>query len=333
MKTFKNFFIALIVLVSFVKGHAQLKSRPFHVGFIYPASTNGTRAAEYSNAFSVHAISGVSGEERGFAASGIATVVKGDTRAFTASGIANVIGGHASGFTSAGFINLNRSVSGFSAAGFANITRDSAQGFQGAGFMNLANDVDGVQVSGFINKARNVHGAQIGIINIAESSKYAIGLVNIIKDGEKAIGITVDDNATTLLAFRSGTKRLYGIVGVGANLKNEKEVVAIQVGLGTHLITTNNFRLKAELTSTLLENYKSESKAYRGDFSKHALTVLPSFTFGKFEVFAGPSLNFIDTDSREGSKLVDHYFWDHHTSSGHLLGFYLGYVGGVQLKF
>lgn len=36
--------------------HAQLKKATFHGGFIYPVSSHGLDAANYSNAFSVHAL-------------------------------------------------------------------------------------------------------------------------------------------------------------------------------------------------------------------------------------------------------------------------------------
>jgi hypothetical protein len=365
MTAFSRGIFAALLFIAFSSQTilAQDSLRTFNVGFLYPLSNQGSASGKYSYLFSLHAIAGVSKGERAFAAAGIANIVHKDAAGFKAAGITNIIGGHADGFTAAGILNRYRTASGFQAAGIANIAADSINGFQSSGFINMAGnvhgaqsagfinmagdvhgaqmagfvntagDVHGAQLAGFINLANHVRGAQIGVINIAASNEYPIGLVNIIKDGEKAIGITTDDNLTTLLSLRSGSRKLYGILGVGSNFKNEREVLAIQAGLGAHLISRTVFRLNAELTSTMLENYKKENLDNKGDFNKYALAVLPAFRFGKFELFAGPSFNLVVTDSKEGQTLVDNYIWDHTTHANKLVGFYVGYVGGVQMKF
>src|SRR5690606_22674579 len=133
-------------------------------------------------------------------------------------------------------------------AGFANFVVDSVTGSQFAGFINVAKDIKGTQFAGFINIARKVKGAQIaGFINIADSSDTPIGLLNIIKTGEKSIGVSVDDQLTTLVTFRSGGKILYGILGAGYNFENEKEQYAFEAGLGAHFFNGPRFRIHAEL--------------------------------------------------------------------------------------
>ncbi|MGY0034511.1 hypothetical protein [Pedobacter sp. NJ-S-72] len=156
----------------------------------------------------------------------------------------------------AGFMNLAQNSTGFQVAGFLNKSKDVSS--QVAGFANLADNTKGIQVAGFLNKAKNtssqvagfmniakkVKGVQVAaFMNVADSSDYPIGLINLIKNGEKSIGITVDDNLTTMLTFRSGGRIIYGIIGAGYNFKNDKEVYAFEAGFGAHVYTSQAFRL------------------------------------------------------------------------------------------
>jgi len=363
LSVYRSYSLIVALVLINIGVYAQDKVKTIHVGFVYPISNHGSAAKEYSNAFSLHALAGVSREERGFAMSGLANFVADDAKSFTIAGFGNFIGKDANGSTIAGFINKYHGGSGLQAAGFlnlakesvsglqlsgflntagkihgaqvsgyVNLAKDSVNGIQYTGFLNTAGNVNGAQISGFMNKAKEVTGAQVGFLNIADHNDYPIGVVNIIKDGEKAIGVTTDDNQTTLLTFRSGSKKLYGIVGAGANLTNKTEVLAVQVGLGAHFFTRQYFRLNTELTHTILENYKKVKAADRGDFSKYSLSILPALRFSRFEIFGGPSLNVLITDSTEGRKLVDHYLWDDTTSSGKVTGLYIGYVAGVHVR-
>jgi hypothetical protein len=329
-----------------------------HVGFIYPISSHGTHAADYTNIFSLHALAGLSHEERGVTISGMTSVITNDASGVQIAGFSNHIGGLADGFKAAGFINTYGSGRGFQTAGFANIARGNVTGLQIAGFINtardrkgiqlagfsnFASDVKGHQVSGFINKAEDVKGIQAagfmnvakkvkgvqlaGFLNIADSSENPIGIINIIKEGEQYIGLSVDDNLTTQLAFRSGGKNLYGIIAVGNNFRNTKDIYSIQFGLGAHLITTRNFRLNAEASTLMLENFKT------GSFTKYSLAILPAVKLGnRLELFGGPSLNLINTDTQEGRTLVDNYIWDHTDHQNNLSGMYLGYTAGLHMK-
>lgn len=164
---------------------------------------------------------------------------------------------------------------------------------------------------------------------MADSSDYPIGFLNLIKNGEKSISASIDDNQTLLLSFRSGGKFLYGILGIGYNVKNDKEVYAFEAGLGAHLLHYNTFRLNLELASTGLTRFKSE-----GTF-KSSIRVLPAWRVSpRIELFGGPSLNLINADSEEGRDMVHSYMrrWDS-SSSNRFTGLYLGYIAGVQVLF
>jgi hypothetical protein len=347
----------LLLICSYSITFSQSKERGFNLGLVYPLSVQGISAIEYTNVFSVQGFMGISKAERGFTAAGFGNIIRAGASGFQAAGFFNTIGGASEGFKAAGFFNLYHDANGFQAAGFGNFANGNVKGMQAAGFINLAhrftgfqvagyinkaedvkgtqaagfinmaNDVDGTQIAGFINIAKKVKGAQVaGFINIADSSEYPIGLVNIIANGEKFMGATSDDNLTTMFTFRSGSRKLYGIIGAGYNFRNEKDVLAIQYGLGAHLVNYHNFRLNAEGTVTHLENFR------KGEFVKTSLTVLPAIKIGRrFEVFAGPSLNYVTTNSPDGHKLVDHYIWNHHKqNSNREYGMYIGYTAGVH---
>jgi hypothetical protein len=340
-----GFAFVLITLLS-NKVLAQDSLRTFHIGFLYPISNQGADSKYYSNSFSFHVLAGKSREERAFALAGLALKVQEDATGFKTSGLANIIGGRADGFTLAGLTNIiGENTTGFTVsglynqyhggtgtqiAGLMNLAKHDVDGFQAAGVMNKANNVNGVQVAGLVNQANEVHGAQVGFINIANSSKYPVGIINLIKDGERSLGISVDDNLSTLLTFRSGSKKMYGIIGVGNNFNNEDEVLAIHWGLGAHFFSTERFRLNTEITTTMLESYGGHEG--EGEFEKYSLSVLPALRFGRFELYAGPSLNVINTDSAEGYKMVDNYIWDHVSDSDKLTGIYIGYTGGINMK-
>lgn len=337
--------------------------RPVHIGLIYPISTNGIYAGDFTNYCSIHALAGLSQSEKAFAAAGIANIVKQDAGGLIAAGFSNHIGGDAhglqaagfmntvrhqsTGLQAAGFLNATRHMKGAQMAGFANVTSKSegfqAAGFtnvsgdagvQAAGFANVARDVSGTQVAGFINVARKVDGVQLsGFMNVAESSDYPIGLVNIIKNGDIAIGITTDESLTTLLALRSGGRVLYGVLGVGWNnqdpdfrLRRRKLLYALEGGLGAHLAISRHFRINFEGASTSLTNFQD------GVHLRSSLRVLPAVTLGRqVELFAGPTFNHVWSNNGAGQDLIDYYLWSD-TRRGYFNGFYFGAVGGLQIR-
>jgi hypothetical protein len=371
-----------------------------HIGFAYPISTNGTHAAEYSNSFSLHAISGVSAAEQSVCISGIASIIKDSATGFVASGIANVIGNSAIGVQFAGFVNSTRNHStGAQAAGFANVTggmlgaqmagfaniatgnvvgvqaagffnrsrnvtcqaagfaniadstraqfagfanvakdvygvqasgfanvSEHGNGLQAAGFANVSGDVEGAQLAGFINVAGKVKGIQAaGFLNIADSSEYPIGIINIIGNGEKALGVMVDENGTTFATFRSGSRKLYGIVGAGYNWLNNKSVYASVAGIGAHLPVSRAFHLSVESNFTTLMDFKGTVDWQSG------IKALPSLRFGSVELFAGPSFNYASS-SRPGAAFDHHSVWTT-TSYCRIHELYFGGVAGVQFHF
>lgn len=267
-----------------------------NIGFVYPISTNGMQAKAYTNYFSLNVLAGLSGAETGVSLAGLSNIVL-------------------------------DSAAGIQIAGFSNHIRNRASGVQLAGFANITGNSSGVQVAGFINIAKKVKGVQIaGFINIADSSDYPIAIFNFVRDGEKTIGVSTDETLTTLLTFRSGGRRLYGIAGLGYNHKGQRELAAWEAGLGAHLVSTTKFRLNVEVASVGLTDFK------HGDGVKSSLRVLPVYRLGgHIELFAGPSFNYFQTKKGQGEDVVDHYMWSDRNSHC-FYGLFFGATGGITIS-
>jgi hypothetical protein len=191
--------------------------RPFHLGLVYPLSTNGHEAPHYVNRVSMHLFAGVDGGLTGVAFSGLVNVSFEFTEGVQFAGIANYSGGNTQGVQFAGIVNVSvRSVEGLQAAGIVNVVADSVSAGQFAGIANVvagpqnglqmagitnvnASDSDGSQFAGIANinasrfrggqfagianvAARSVRGAQVaGITNVADSVTGAqvAGLINV----------------------------------------------------------------------------------------------------------------------------------------------------------
>lgn len=331
----------LLLLIS-VRSFAQNNSDKINIGLIYPLSSNGSGAARDTNKFSLNLIGGLSAAEHGFTFAGLFNVIKQDTRGAQFAGFSNHIGRKADGVMFAGFMNTYGGGKGLAAAGFGNFSK-SKSSVQMAGIFNKAGDVStlqmtglinvasyvrGSQISGLMNVAKNVKGVQMaGLINIADTADYQIGLINISKNGEKSIAVTYDENQTAMITFRSGVKMFYGILGIGYNFKNDKEVYAYEAGLGIHAIRRGPFMLNAELTQSGLTNFK------RGEYYRSSFKLLPSVKIARaVELFAGPSVNYINTTTEEGKTLRTKYISSWGGNDGHAFkAFYIGYTAGIQV--
>ena len=343
-KITKKLGLLFIVFSSF-QSLAQLPSK-IHIGLIYPLSSNGTHAPLDTNNLSIHLLAGVSAAERGLTFAGFSNIILRNAVGSQFAGFSNHIRGMADGTQFAGFANIYGGGKGAAFAGFTNIARGDVNGVQLAGFLNYANRIKGLQlagfanisnqnvgksqIAGFINVAKKVKGVQIaGFINIADSSDYPIGIINLIKNGEKSIGLTTDETQTTMLSFRSGGKSLYGIIGLGYNLKNVDEVYAAELGLGAHFFPSTAFSLNTELVAATLGSFK------RGEYFKSSFRLMPNIKlFKTFGFFGGPSINFVTTNTDEGKSLYTKNLRNWNNIWGNNYNaLYIGYTVGLHILF
>lgn len=303
-------------------------------------------------------------DAKGLIAAGFSNHIGNEAAGLQAAGFANTVKRHAKGIQAAGFFNYSGSMKGAQFAGFANVTTGEVEGIQGAGFGNIASDADvqlsgfinracnantqgagfinvahnvkGCQLSGFINVAEKVEGVQVaGFINIADSCDYPIGLINIVRKGEMTLGVTVDEGLTTMVSFRSGGKKLYGIIGVGANIQQSMTAYddgfwpfyALEGGLGAHFNFGKNFRVNLEGIATSLSDF------YVGYYLRTSLRVLPSVTIGEHtEIFAGITFNVEESNIYGSYGLSNNYIWGTDIFNGRS-SFYIGAMAGLAYKF
>lgn len=353
---FRTIILLLGLTGTFHLQAQENKTQPAHLGFIYPISSNGRNAASYSNHLSIHALGGISRCETGVAVAGLTLVIKDSARGVQIAGISNHITNSAAGLQVAGIINTTGNSKGTAIAGISNMAHDitgpqiagitniannvgnmqiagvtntakRVKGLQIAGIVNTATEVEGTQIAGIINVARKVKGVQIaGLINIADSSDYSIAIINIIKNGKRHIGVSADESGVILASLRSGGRVLYGIAGVGLNVRTHKVLFAAEYGIGAWLWDTKTISFQTELVRTGMFNFDG------GQYWKSSLRILPRLRLGKqCYVWAGPSFNYINTDMEETSSLIKNTLWEKKKSKGtEQLAF--GAMAGFQIK-
>ena len=343
----KLIFILFFLPIIYFSVSAQTdddKQSAFHFSFIPPLSTHGTFAGEYTNQVSFNMLAGISKNEKAFTFGGLANIIYDTSNGLQFAGLCNYVGNEGHGMMFSGLINLvGNDYSGFLFSGLMNRTKqmqgiqfgglgniaDEMKGFQFAGLGNIAGDVDGFQFGGLFNKAKKVSGVQFaGLFNIAESSDYPIALLNIIKEGEYALGVTYNDLGSTMLTLRSGGRVTYGILGIGYNHKTNDDGISIEGGFGVHLNITKWLRINNEIKGGSTNSFSSESTFY----TNYAL--MPAFRINPhFEIFGGPSLNYLNSDDPSNKDIFPNYsFWKKYSDSG-LQQFYIGYQFGIQYIF
>lgn len=244
------------------------------------------------------------------------------------SGLSNM-GHDLNGMQFSGLSNISKAANGFQFAGLANKASEM-NGFQFAGLMNIAEDVNGFQFAGLMNIAKNVNGFQFAaLVNIAESNDYPLGLVNIIKNGgEMSIGATYNEIGTTMLSFRSGGRILYGILGIGYNHKLSDRQFMVEAGFGGHIPICSRFRINNELKANNVTFTDKETTFHS------SLAIMPAFkVFPKLEVFAGPSINYLNTDNVNNKKMFPgNNIWKKYEEDK-LQQLYIAFSAGIHYVF
>lgn len=287
---------------------------------------------------------------KGVQAAGFANLNRSMTGAqlagFTNLSLGNVTGAQFSGFYNqsgdfkgaqgAGFHNHARSVDGLQLAGFSNIALDSVHGAQLSSFFNHAKHVDGLQASGFVNHAKTVKGVQLGIINIADTVEkgVTIGLVNIVRKGMLQFELSTNDVTDLNLQFKSGTPRLYGIVGAGLETR-ENGIWAYSSGFGTQFNPLRNKIYTAvEISAHSLNRQNDGFEDKLNLVNKLSLDVGYQFT-RSISVNAGPVLNvyvtnMYDADSQSyGFDIGNNPIFEELSGNTHVR-MWIGYHAGVR---
>lgn len=305
----------------------EVKERPFQLSLVPGFGTSRGPKEGYTNQFSVnifvgyeHSLDGaefgglyninkqnvqgaqfagfgntVGGNLRGAQFGGLLNTVSGKVRGMQYAGIMNVTGEEVQGAQFAGYMNYADSINGVQGAGLVNISNKSAKGAQLAGIGNWARDMQGVQISAFINRAKHVKGTQIGLINIADTVEngVTVGLINIVKKGKMQLAIENNEVIDFNIAFRSGTNRLYSVLFVGAQAK-EDYLWTYGAGFGTEFKLKNKWNSSIELTA---QNINPKEDYYEELNLLNRLSWNFGYQFANHLSFsAGPVLNVYVTE-------------------------------------
>ena len=343
----KLLLFLLCALLSFTAFSQEKKFRPVQINFGFPLSTiNVKKAKEYTNAFSINLLVGISKNERSLALAGISNVIANNATGLQIASVSNYIGNAGYGIEVAGVTNINKGIyngiqvsgvynysgsgNGIAVTGVANMSKGAYNGLQLSGVANIAGDVKGMQLSAVMNKAKKVKGVQFAtLLNIAEESNFPIAFINIIKNGKMGVSLSYDILNNIVLSFRSGGKYSYGILGVGYNnkVKDGSKVVA-EAGYGIHIPVTDWFEINNEFkaTSMRFSNDKTCSNA--------SYLLAPSFTFlNHFNVFGGASFNYLYSNYVNSEDLFpNNCLWEKDNSDNKQRMF-IGYQIGLQYVF
>ena len=359
----KKIFTFVLCLFYIVSTNAQDNNRysAFQLSLVHPLSTNGAMAAEYTNGASVNILMGLSKNENSLAIAGLGNIILHDAAGLQLAGAVNYIGNEGKGVAIGGLVNLTRdSYNGLQLGGLVNATGKTkgmqfsgmlntatdvkgiqfsglvgvakkVKGLQFSGMLNTATDVKGVQFAGLVNVARKVNGMQFaGLINVATDSDYPIGIINIIRHGRNGIGITYDMTGNMMLAFRTGSRYTYGIIGFGYNPIHN--VTAAECGYGAHIPVCKWFEINNEIKATSI--YGTNDISAFNIFNIGYL-LAPSFTVADhYNLFAGVSLNFMSSgDSAASSFFPKHSLWKRYSPCRGQRQLYIGYQVGLQYIF
>jgi len=358
----RQILIILLTFLPIVVTSAQEKQEQSHHSFfhmdVFDYKYYFCDGCDYPNAthnLTLNLLIGYTNNQYGLVIGTLGNIVENNAYGVQVAGLVNCVKKQGKGLAVAWGWNTYESHIGVQIAGF-NYAR-KMRGIQ-IGFTNNSVDMQGVQI-GFINGAdavqtlkgiqigflnmRQSSGFQIGLCNISENNQYPLGLVNIVKNGELNVGVTYDEIGNVTAQFRSGSRYLYGIVGLGYNAKSSSNYFVLQGGIGVHLNFSSKFRIDTELSIKGLgrtfiyvgkdeEEYERRKKEF--DFktlTDYSLCIFPSLKFSdKIELFGGPTLNYLQTSTLDNKYLFpsQHIWRDFNSTS--LKQLYVGYSVGLK---
>ena len=184
----KTLLFLFCLLLSFNVFSQEKKFRPAQINFGFPLSTiNVKKAKEYTNAFSINLLVGISKNERSLALAGISNVIANNATGLQIASVSNYIGNAGYGIEVAGVTNINKgSYNGIQASGVYNYS-GSGNGIAVAGVANMSKGAyNGIQVSGVYNYSGSGNGIAVaGVANMSKGSYIGLqlsGVTNIAGD-------------------------------------------------------------------------------------------------------------------------------------------------------
>lgn len=329
------------------KQAGPLAEKPFQVSFISPLGTDGMNSPKNTYKFSLNLLGGVTGGLNGLEFGGLYNINKYKTygaqfagifnytdtlRGFQWAGIGNIAKNGKSVFQVAGIFNFKNHSEGNTStqiAGIGNLSLSGKTAVQVSPIVNIA-DTTNCQVSTIVNVARKSK-FQIGLVNVSDSANIMIGLVNIARNGFMEVEAAGGEFMHASVSFRSGTKKLYGILSFGYNFSDE--FFGYGAGIGTTLDFNDKWGMNIEAVQYSLADKNFKQKKYNG-LSQIRPVVHYNFN-KKISIFGGPVANVYVGDKSDENKLLHvsapYTIWDYDGSKKKVEAWF-GFTAGVRIK-
>ncbi|MCX6182980.1 MAG: hypothetical protein NT150_13755 [Bacteroidetes bacterium] len=290
-------------------------------GGFFNIDRENMKGAQFAGFFNV-----VGDTMKGVQAAGFFNVTGKGARGIQGAGFFNLNFGEVKGVQGAGFLNVNRELfKGLQMAGFMNVglnnlyggtlsglvnfTWKSNRSIEAAGLVNVAQFGDNniqlaglankttkgttaFQAAGLLNSAHFLKGAQIGVINYADSaSGVPIGLLSIVKTGVHQIEISADEWMYGNVSLRSGVNAFHNIFSAG--ISPNQNVWQVGYGVGTSIKIKN--KLRADVNVSV--HHISKGNFYIGTSEWGKIYLGLEYRFSKgLSLAAGPTFNFYWSD-------------------------------------
>jgi hypothetical protein len=319
-------------------------------------SKNNVRLVQVAGIFNV-----VSGHVKGLQLAGVHNHVIDSLRGVQVAGFGNIVGKRVNGVQMAGFFNkVSDGFGGLQISGVGNLTDQTSNGVQISGMINRSGgDFKGLQIAGAVNLARgnvqatqissllnlgkaevsglqlgtanyakNLKGVQVGIFNIADSSSgYSIGIFNIIKNGKGEVSVFASEVAPYNVAWKTGSKKIYSILTVGASFTPNHKVYTMGFGLGKDFRLSRSLAFAAEFV-----NSTGYTGSWENTIGMYRLQTLLDLRIGKrLTMSAGPAITIMQDKNIEGAKGYRDYPPKTYASFdiGKSVGGWLGWQAGI----
>lgn len=243
-------------------------------------SVTGLQAAGVHN----HVLHDVSGLQ----AAGVTNIARGSITGGQASGVAGIAFGDMTGMQAAGVFNMAADTfTGLQVSGAVNLASKQLRGVQLSGCANISLAAStGVQVSGAVNYARRLRGAQVGIVNIADTlDGVGIGMFSFVKHGYHKLSCYTDESMPYHISLKSGTRWLYNIYDAGIQPSAGNRAFHLSTGYGSELPATGWLSINPELLGGVV---------YLGNWAQVNPIIRMRLNFNfrvhkYFALYAGPS--------------------------------------------
>lgn len=243
-------------LVSILK--EELKGAQFAgLGNLVLGTTEG---AQFSGLFNIgikpsHAwqlagfINVVSDAVTGTQFSGFGNVASGTARGLQVGGFGNYAHGEAVTQIT-GFCNVTVGENkGLQVAGFSNVHTRDMKGAQIAGAANITTGcLKGVQIAGLFNHTRRLQGIQIAPFNYVDSLEKGvpIGVLSFVRNGYIGVEFAASETMYGVFSFKTGIRKFYNILSVGAAYRNNMIIWGWGYGLGGMIPLSDKWDLSIE---------------------------------------------------------------------------------------